>query len=130
LAGNLFNLAVTYAKQGDSRKALSLAQEAAQIFARIGHQQYKQQARQLVAYLQNVDSPSAKGIGNRVQQAFEMFQGADSPQAMQVAVNQYPFMIDTQFIQSVEEIITEQVPPEHKPAFELRLAWLKQIARK
>jgi hypothetical protein len=47
---------------------------------------------------------------------------------MEVAVSQYPFMPDNGFIQAVEQIIAKQVPPEHKPAFQERLDWLRKIA--
>ena len=31
-------------------------------------------------------------------------------------------------ITAIEQFIAEQMPPEHKPAFEQRLDWLRQIA--
>ena len=43
-------------------------------------------------------------------------------------ISEYPFMTDAQFIAAIEQVIAEQVPPEHKLAFEQRLTWLKQIA--
>jgi hypothetical protein len=62
------------------------------------------------------------------QAAFEAFQQAASPQEMQAAASQYPFMTDDGFIQIVKQVIAEQVPPEHKPAFQERLDWLRKIA--
>ncbi len=47
---------------------------------------------------------------------------------MQAAVTQHPMLKDKQFIQTIQETIQEQVKLEDKPAFEQRLAWLKQIA--
>ena len=49
---------------------------------------------------------------------------------MQAAAVQHPMLKDAQFILAIEELIAEQVTPEQKPAFEQRLAWLKQIAGK
>ncbi len=36
-------------------------------------------------------------------------------------------MIDDDFITAIEQVIEQQVPPEHKPAFQQRLDWLKEI---
>jgi hypothetical protein len=38
-------------------------------------------------------------------------------------------MTQADFITTVEQVIAQQVPPEHRPAFEQRLAWLWQIAK-
>ena len=50
--------------------------------------------------------------------------------AAQAAVAQHPMLKDKQFIRVIEKAIQEQVPPENQPAFNQRLAWLKQIAGK
>ena len=47
---------------------------------------------------------------------------------MQKSVTRFPFMAQADFIASIEQAIAQQVPPEHQPAFEQRLAWLRQIA--
>ncbi len=64
------------------------------------------------------------------QMAFKAFQTTSSLDAMQTIVKQYPFMKEDGFIQAIERTIKEQVPPNLKPAFEQRLAWLKQITGK
>ena len=61
------------------------------------------------------------------QLAFEAFQIAGSLADMQAAVAKFPFMTDAGFINAVEQLISEHVPPEHHPAF-AHLAWLRQIA--
>jgi len=50
-AADSFNMALL-AQQGETARALPLAQEAARIYAQIGHAQYAQRARQLVAQIQ------------------------------------------------------------------------------
>lgn len=62
---------------------------------------------------------------NDPQAAFEAFQGAGSPDAMRQAVAQFPEL--AQLIPTIEQVIQTQVPPEARPAFEQRLAWLRQI---
>jgi serine/threonine protein kinase/uncharacterized glyoxalase superfamily protein PhnB len=124
IAADSFNMALLYQEEGELQKALSLAKEAARIWAQIGHAQYAQYAQQLVAQLQGGEPP---GGADPVQAACEAFQRAASSQEMQAAASQYPFMTDDGFIQTIEQVIGEQVPPEHKPAFQERLDWLRQI---
>lgn len=122
-----FNIAFLYWRQGDSTRALSLAQESAHVFSQMGLIPNAKQAQQLIAQIQR---GGTQGTTNSAQSAFEDFQHTTSFHDMQVASAKYPFMTDKQFIQAIEEIINEQVPPEHKPAYEERLSWLKQIAGK
>jgi len=51
LAIGSFNLAGQYAKLGEAAQALKSAQQAAQLFAQIGHAQYAQMAQQLVVQI-------------------------------------------------------------------------------
>jgi len=64
------------------------------------------------------------------QRAFEAFQQAGSIETMRQTVDSFPFMVQTDFIAAIEQAIAQQVPLEHRPAFEQRLAWLQQIAVK
>jgi hypothetical protein len=116
-------MALLYSQQGDSARALPLAQEAAQAFARSGHPEYTRRAQELVAELGGGEAPPP----DPAQAAFEAFQRAGSPQAMQAAVAQHPLLQDAGLIEAIEQAIAAQVPPEQKPAFEQRLAWLKAI---
>jgi hypothetical protein len=43
-------------------------------------------------------------------------------------VARFPLMAEADFIAAIEQAIAQGVPPEHRPAFEQRLAWLRQIA--
>lgn len=63
-----------------------------------------------------------------VQTGLIAFQQAASQEDIKKAVVQFPFMIDPGFIEAIEQIITQQVPKEHKLQFEQRLTWLRQIA--
>jgi tetratricopeptide (TPR) repeat protein len=62
------------------------------------------------------------------QQAFNAMMQAGSLYELRQTVAQFSLMTGQEFIQAVEQVITQQVPPEHKPAAEQRLDWLKQIA--
>ena len=131
-AADSFNMANLYVQEGEPQKALSLAQEAALIFSQIGHTQNAQSAQRLVTKLQGGDvlavGAPASNAENPAQQAFAVFQRASSTEEMRAAVSEYPFMTDAQFIVANEQVITQQALPEHQPAFEQRLTWLKQIA--
>jgi hypothetical protein len=48
--------------------------------------------------------------------------------AMQQAVARFPLMAGPGFLAAIEQAIAQQVPPEHRPVFEQRLAWLRPIA--
>ena len=126
-ASTSFNMALLYQQEGALEKAIAAAQEAAHIFAQIGHAQYAQKAQQLAAQLQGGETP-APAQTDPIQAAFEAFQRAASSHDMQTAVSQHTIMTDAGFIQAIEQVIAEQVPPEHKSAFQQRLSWLKQIA--
>ena len=113
-------------QQQNIERALQLAQESAHIWKQIGSRHF-QRAQRLIAELQDVSTPDPEQ-SDPAQLAFEAFQRAASPQDIQLAVMKYPIMINQQFIQAVEEIISEQVPSDLKPAFQQRLATLRQIA--
>ena len=51
VAMDSFNVALLHAQQGELDRALPLAQQAAEIFAKIGHAQKALRAQQLVAQL-------------------------------------------------------------------------------
>jgi tetratricopeptide (TPR) repeat protein len=115
------DIAVLSLQQGEIANAMLFAKEAEQIWTQIGSP-YVKQAQELIAQL------NGRKRANQVQTAFEAFQRAISIQDMQVAVQQYSFMMDESFMQAIEEIIADQIPDEHKPAFKQRLDWLRQIA--
>ena len=123
-----FSMALLYALQDEPALALPLAQEAAEGFTRIGFPEMTQRAQQLVAQLlgSNASASTQTDSENPAQAAFEAFQHANNPQAMSKVLAQYPLMANPDFIEILEEIIEEQVPPEDRPQFEQRLAWLKE----
>lgn len=49
---DLFNIALVYAQQGEGKRALPCAQEAAHTFTQIGHAEHAQRAQQLLALIQ------------------------------------------------------------------------------
>jgi tetratricopeptide (TPR) repeat protein len=65
-----FNVAILYAQQGETARALPLAQEAAHIYTQIGHAQYAQRARQLVAQLQRGETVSSGLSPDQILQQF------------------------------------------------------------
>ena len=66
---------------------------------------------------------------NPIQLAFQAFQQAGAIEAMGQAVAQYPVMTEADFIAAIGQVIAMKVPPEHRSAFEQRLAWLRRIAK-
>jgi serine/threonine protein kinase/Flp pilus assembly protein TadD len=115
-----FNLGVLLANQGKLREALPYFEQAAEL----GLSQGVQYATQIRRQLGIEPAP----VVNPTQQAVETFQLTTSLAGLQQAVTQFPFMIGPQFIAAVEQVIAEQVPPEHRPTFEQRLIWLREIA--
>jgi hypothetical protein len=51
------------------------------------------------------------------------------PADLRQAIAEFPFMIESNFIQSVKEHITQEIPPEHVLELKRRLEWLRNIAR-
>jgi TPR repeat protein len=104
-------------KQGKLREALLYFEKAAQL----GDPQGAQYAMQ-VQHMLGMEEV------NPAQQALNALVQAGSLDDIQQALVRFPFMTGQEFIQSVEQVIVQQVPPEHKPAAEQRLDWLRQIA--
>lgn len=124
------NLATLLAAQGQLEQALTYVREAQQIFTQLGQTQYARQAQRLIELIELQRSNVPKQV-DLVQSAIETFQQADGLQAMQIAVEKYPFLTGDRFIQVIEEdIIKDQIPPDLKPIFKQRLSWLKKIAKK
>ena len=61
------------------------------------------------------------------EQAWTAFAQANTLDTMGQAVERFPLLGQTNFIATIEQAITQQVPPEHQPEFMHRLACLKQI---
>jgi len=78
-----------------------------------------QQVRQVLGLLSMQADP------NDPQAAFEAFQLAGSPEEMRKAIEQ--FSILAQMIPTIQQVIQQQVPPQHRSDFEQRLVWLRQI---
>jgi len=130
LAGNCaFKLADHLAQQGNFEQALPFAQKALTYYSQVGHQAWLQDAQQLVTRIQTAIR-SGELPASPMDRAFEAFQKANSFDEMRRAVVQFPIMIHQGFIRTVAGIIESQVPPQFKPAFEQRLAWLRQIANR
>jgi tetratricopeptide (TPR) repeat protein len=110
------------ANRGQLRAALPYLEEA----ARLGHPQ----GRSSMARVRQMLGGEQADEGKRVQQAFDVFQRAKSLTDLQQAVKEFPFMTNPQFLVLVEQVISEQVPLEHRPALEERLTGLREIAAK
>jgi hypothetical protein len=55
---------------------------------------------------------------NTYQAALESFLFAKSPEEMRAATVQYPLLLETTFINSIEETIPMHLQPEHKALFD------------
>jgi tetratricopeptide (TPR) repeat protein len=114
------NIGVILAKQGKFHEALPYFEQAAQLGDPEGAK-FATRARQ------KLGMPPEEAV-DPTQQAFDAFQRATSPAELQQIVARFPFMTDPQFIALVEQVIAEQVLPAHRPTFEQRVTWLRQIA--
>jgi tetratricopeptide (TPR) repeat protein len=111
------NLGALLGNQGKHREALSYFEKAAQLGDPNGAK-YAAIARQQLGI---EEVPPA-------QQAFNALVQAGSLDEIRQAVAQFPFMTGQEFIQSIEQVIAQQVPPEQRQPYEQRLDWLQQIA--
>lgn len=121
LIESYINMGATLATIDQLQEALIYFEKAAQL----GEPKGKYLANQVRKMLGESSVLSV----DSTQAAFEGFQRAVSVQSMQQTVTQFPFMVQVNFITVIEQIITQQVPPEHRRHFEQRLIWLKQIAQ-
>ncbi len=116
-----FNLGAMYANAGQLERALPYLERAASLGL--------PGASRTIAQLRKMSGGNPPPNANTAQAALEVLMNAASLAVMRQAVQRYPFIIDPQFIAAVEKHIAQDIPPEHRPAFAQRLAWLKQIAR-
>jgi hypothetical protein len=114
------NIGVLLANSGRWREALPYFEKAAELGYPAGTA-FAERARQELGM-------ETASQGNSAQDAFEALQAAGSLADLQAAVTRFPFMVDTEFTNAVEQVIRQQVPLEYQPAFTQRLAWLRQIA--
>jgi tetratricopeptide (TPR) repeat protein len=115
-----FNLGALLANTGQLRESLPYLEKAAQL----GDPSATQTIAQIRQKLGMDPTPQI----DPAQQAFEAFQRAGTAEEMQQAVARFPLLAQADFIAAIEQAIAQQVPQEHRPAFEQRLAWLRQIA--
>jgi tetratricopeptide (TPR) repeat protein len=116
------NLGALLANQGQLREALRYFEKAAQLGDALG-------AQHAARVRQTLGIESLPGAIDPAQQVFETFQQAGSLVAMRQAVASHPILIEANFITAIEKVIDQQVRPEHRPAFEQRVTWLRQIAQ-
>jgi tetratricopeptide (TPR) repeat protein len=117
--GYLF-IGVVLSEQGNLYEALPRFEKAAQLGDPLG--------AQLSEELRQILNTESKQQANAGQRAFDALLRADSLDEMRQVVSQFPFLTEAGFIASIEQTIVEQAPPERLPAFEQRLAWLRQVA--
>lgn len=115
-----FNMAVLLRKLGRLGDTLPYLEKAAQL----GHPQ----GEQLVAEVRQTLGRERISQADSTQLAFEAFQQAKSIEVMRQAIAQYPFMAQAEFIMTIDQTIARNIPSQHRPFFEQRLAWLRQSA--
>jgi tetratricopeptide (TPR) repeat protein len=91
---------------------------------RLGDPTGAQYAAQVIEMLEQESETSV----DFAQQALQAFADAGSFEAMRQAVGHFPALLQIEFMAVIEQVIAQQVPPEQRPAFQQRLAWLRQIA--
>ena len=123
------NMGMAFAQIGEVDRAITFVEQAVLDFKEAGYPLQAQKAERMLAQIQGRDAPGSNATqADLVKAAFGAFQRAGSTQEMQSAAAQYPFMTEDGFIDAIEKVIKEQVPPERKAAFKQRLTWLRQIA--
>lgn len=127
IAINSFNLAALYIEEHDPNNALKFAQDSLQAFSRLGNSEYVRRTQILI---DQIESGKASASDNPLDNALEAFIKSQTLQKMQVAVENYPFMTQDDFIQAITNLIEQHAPPEHKPELVKKLGWLREIARK
>ena len=110
-------------KQGKLREALPYFERVAGLGYSDGIHRVAQ-VRQLLRIASSLKTDPAE-----IQVALEAISRSNSLKDVQRAATQMPFMTESSFIRFVEQDIAE-TPPKHRPAFDQRLAWLRQIANK
>jgi len=116
-----FNIGVLLANQGQLREALPFLEKAVQLGEPLGSPALTQ-VRQVLGLESAAKLDPAR-------QAFAAFAEASSLAAMQQAVARFPSLMQSDFIAAVEQLITQRVSSEDRPAFEKRLGWLQQLVR-
>jgi tetratricopeptide (TPR) repeat protein len=112
------NIGAIYGNWGQLRRALPYFETAAQLGYPL--------AVQYVAQVRQELGEGSLPQPDPIELAFQAFVDASSSKEMEQAVEQFSFMITTDFISSVEQIIVD-LPTEDRPIFEQRLAWLLQL---
>jgi tetratricopeptide (TPR) repeat protein len=120
LAQAYLNIGFLFIGLGQLRTALPYFEEAAQRGLRQGAQ-YAAQIRRMLG------TESTSQV-NPVQLAIVAFFEAGSLEEMQRVVAQFPFMLDTDSITGIEQILLQQSPSDLKSNIKQHLAWLRQIA--
>src|SRR5262249_19854472 len=111
------NYAIAYLNIGSIYYHQEMVEQAIPYFekaAHLGLQQGAQLAEEARRSLE-LETSSEEEL---IQQAFASFQQAHSVETMRQAIERFPLMTDTDFIDIVEQIIAQQVMPENRPAFE------------
>jgi tetratricopeptide (TPR) repeat protein len=115
-AESWFNKGTIYANTGQFQEALTCLERA-----------YQLGLTQVIGVIQQVKQLMIVPPQNNPQVAFGAFQRSTSLDEMRQAVAQYPMLKG--MVQTIQQVIQTQLPPNLKPEFETRLAWLIQIAK-
>ena len=121
------NFAPAYLNIGAVLRALEAPMLALPYFEKAGQLGLPQGAQHAKLIMQTLEA-AALSQGDPVPFALGAFSRASSLEQMKQAVTRFPFMVDSGFIAALVQIIVKQAPQELQPAFEQRLAWLRQIA--
>ena len=121
------NISLFYAHENNNSRSLVFAQEAEQIWIAIGNTTNIKRANQWVKQLQIRTKPESERA-ELVKEGFMACLMSENIEAMQLAVEKYPFMVEEFFILLIAEYIQTAAPLENKPIFEKCLILLKEIA--
>ena len=125
-----FNLAIAYALNGETARAISLAQQINKFYISGGMTEKAEEVQNLLGMLQGDNSPSPSDedlIKQSANEALEAFLNAASLEEMRNAVNAHSLIVSDVFVHDVKRFIAERATPERRPVLEQKLKWVERI---
>ena len=117
------NIGVWYAERGDLQEALRFFEQA----AALGEPNGAHFAALVQAELGAGSAQSPRSFA-LTQEIVATFASADSRTDMERAVRIFPVLLTDVALDTLEQLITDEVPQQYQGAVRERLAWLREIA--
>lgn len=116
-----------HANRGEIENALPYFEKAEELGDPIGAK-YAIHAREELFKKKSVKTTPLLRISDNILHFIKDFFRVSSLDEMRVLVIEFPFIVESDFITTIEQDFAQHILPEQKTAFEQRLGWLRQIA--